>query len=309
MGRAVELFEVGPRDGLQNESRKVPSHVKVWFISELARAGFRNIEAGLFVRSDRVPQMKDTEVVLKALQRKSLPRQTTLWSLVPNQKGLERAFQAQCKAVAVFTAVTETFVRKNIGMSLQESLRQYSSVVRQALKAKLKVRGYLSTAFGCPYEGKVSAQKTLKVIEALMKMGVHQVSIGDTIGVADPKSVEAVIKPALRHFESRKIAVHFHDTRGGALANSLRALELGVRVIDSSAGGLGGCPFAPGASGNLASEDLIYHLHRMGIQTEVNLRKLAQTSLKLSRMIKRPLTSRYLQAYASDCKRGGILWI
>jgi hydroxymethylglutaryl-CoA lyase len=209
---------------------------------------------------------------------------------------------AGARHVAVFTAATETFTLKNIGMSINESLSEFAHIVRESKRQGIKVRGYVSTAFGCPYEGEVSPAKALRVVERLLEIGVTQVSIGDTIGVATPKNVDRMIRPALRMAGSRRIAVHFHDTRGTALANTLRALEEGVRVIDSSAGGLGGCPFAPSATGNLATEDLIYMLNGMGIRSGIDLQKLCQVSLKFSKRIKRPLTSRYLQAFASQCR-------
>jgi hydroxymethylglutaryl-CoA lyase len=205
------------------------------------------------------------------------------------------------KQIAVFTAATESFAKANIGMSIGDSLKEFAQVVREAKKAKIQVRGYVSTAFGCPFEGKVAPKKALKVVEALADLGVSQVSIGDTIGVATPKDIDLVMKPALKLLGSKKVAGHFHDTRGTALANALRSIELGVRTLDSSAGGLGGCPFAPGATGNLATEDLVYMLDGMGEKTGIDLAKLCATSLELSRKMKRPISSRYLQAYAARC--------
>jgi hydroxymethylglutaryl-CoA lyase len=311
----VHVFEVGPRDGLQNESRTVTFEDRLWFISSLVKAGVTDIELGAFVRPDRVPQMAETERVYEALNSGKLELgKARGWSLIPNQKGLERALQCNARNLAVFTATSESFNKRNIGMSVSESLKQISALVpsaRKVFKGKIQIRAYVSTAFGCPFEGKISAKKTLKVIENLAELGVDQISIGDTIGVATPNQVDDLIKPALRVFGRsqgrsqgiKRLAVHFHDTRGTALANTLRSLELGVRIVDSSAGGLGGCPFAPGATGNLATEDLVYMLDGMGLKTGIDLQSLCTTSLEMARRMKRPLSSRYLQAFSSECSR------
>ena len=270
------------------------------FVSGLVKAGIRDLELGAFVRPDRVPQMADTDKLFGEIKKGHLKLgNTRAWSLVPNRIGLERALKVGATRFAVFTAATETFTRKNIGMSIDESLLEFKEVIRQAraeMGSKVQVRGYVSTAFGCPFEGKVSPKKALHVIEKLADLGVSQVSIGDTIGVATPGGVDALIPSALKMLGREMTAVHFHDTRGTALANAFRAFEHGVRVFDSSAGGLGGCPFAPGASGNLATEDLVYMFEGMGIDTGIRLEKLCQTSLALSRRMKRPITSKYLQA-------------
>ncbi|MGK5082870.1 hydroxymethylglutaryl-CoA lyase [Bdellovibrionota bacterium FG-1] len=297
MAADITLFEVGPRDGLQNEAQPISTTEKLKFISGLVEAGVRHLEVGAFVRPDRVPQMADTAQLYAAIRERRLKLgRAQVWALVPNVKGMERALLAGATHVAVFTAATESFTQRNIGMTIRESLTEFKEVIALARANRISVRGYVSTAFGCPFEGKVSARKALKVIERVVELGVDQVSIGDTIGVATPKDVDQVLAPALRACDSQNVAVHFHDTRGTALANTLRALELGVKIVDASAGGLGGCPFAPGAAGNLASEDLIYMLNGMGIKTGVDLKKLSQTSLRLARVMKRPLSSRYLQS-------------
>jgi hydroxymethylglutaryl-CoA lyase len=301
---SVRIFEVAPRDGLQNEPKRVSLQDKVKFIQGLRKAGLKEIEIGSFVHPDRVPQMADTDEVCKRTFRtfRSKSHSFSAWCLVPNETGLHRAIHAGVTHIAVFTASTESFTQKNIGTSIAESLSMYRNVIqegRRLLGSKLKVRGYVSTSFGCPFEGRVAPRKALKVIENLAQIGVDQISVGDTIGVATPKDVDQLIKPALRMLGQKKIAVHFHDTRGTALANALRSLDLGIRNIDSSAGGLGGCPFAPGASGNLATEDLLYMLNGMGIQSGVNLDELCRASLDLAHRINRPLTSRYLQTWAS----------
>ena len=303
MSSKVRVFEVGPRDGLQNEPTMLPLRDKVRFVEGLASAGLRDLELGAFVRPDRVPQMADTDRLYEKLRRllskKGAPR---AWTLVPNERGMERAIAAKVQNIAVFTAATESFAKRNIGMSIRESLKVFERVIRQARAHKMGVRGYVSVALGCPFEGAVSAKRALHVIEALAGLGVDQISIGDTIGVATPKEVRALVAPAIRMLGGKKTAMHLHDTRGTALANALQALELGVQTLDSSAGGLGGCPFAPGATGNLATEDLVYMLNGMGVRTGVNLDRLCRVSLDLSRRMKRPIASRYLQAWVGSCK-------
>ncbi len=292
MSARVAVFEVGPRDGLQNEPTLLATADKAEFVRRLARAGMKSIEVGAFVRPDRVPQMADSEQLFSLL-----PRAAGLdyWALVPNEKGLERALSAGCTRIALFSAATESFAKKNIGMSIDESFAEYLRIFERLRSMRgIRVRGYISTALGCPFEGAVPAKNALRVLEKFLKLGVDQVSIGDTIGVATPKQVDAVFRPALKKASARVIAAHFHDTRGTALANALRALDLGVRVLDSSAGGLGGCPFAPGAAGNLATEDLIYMLDGMGVKTGIDLKQLAETSLWLSQKMNRPLASKYL---------------
>jgi hydroxymethylglutaryl-CoA lyase len=301
-GERVHVFEMGPRDGLQNEPRAVPTEHKLEFVRDLLAAGVTDLELGAFVRADRVPQMADTEALYAAVRegRLALGR-ARAWALVPNRKGLERALKAGVRHIAVFTAATDGFAERNINMSVKESLREYAALVREAHEAGVLTRGYVSTAFGCPFEGKVAPAKALRVIDALFGLGVFQVSIGDTIGVATPRGVEQVVGPALAALGVDATAVHFHDTRGTALANTLRALDLGVRTVDASAGGLGGCPFAPGATGNLATEDLIYLLDGVGARTGIDLGKLCRASLNLARRMERPLSSRFLQAFAADC--------
>jgi hydroxymethylglutaryl-CoA lyase len=304
---SVRVFEVGPRDGLQNESKPVSFQNKAWLVRSLVGVGVRNLELGAFVRPDRVPQMADTDRLYSSIQSHQLNLgKAQVWCLVPNRRGLERALKVGATHIAVFTAATESFVKQNIGMSIQESLNEFREVVREgraALGKRLQVRGYVSTAFGCPFEGKVRPKQALRVIEQLVDLGADEVSIGDTIGVATPADVDALIDPAVRILSPPRTAVHFHDTRGTALANSLRSLQLGVRTIDASTGGLGGCPFAPGASGNLATEDLVYMLNGMGFHTGIDLDELCKVSLQFSKKIKRPLTSRYLQTFASQKRK------
>ncbi|MBU6154329.1 MAG: hydroxymethylglutaryl-CoA lyase [Bdellovibrionales bacterium] len=305
MKEKIEVFEVGPRDGLQNERLILSTSDKVALIEELAAAGLNKIEAGAFVRPDRVPQMADSEQLHLELKKRSFGKDA--YFLVPNLKGLERAMSAGISHIAVFTAVSESFNRKNIGMTVQESLALIRQIVDTAAQEGIRVRGYVSTVFGCPFEGRVSANKAIPVIEQLLSLELEQVSIGDTIGVASAKGVEEVIRPVLTSSDASRIAVHFHDTRGTALANALRSFELGVRTFDSSIGGLGGCPFAPGASGNLATEDLVYFFKEMDVETGVDYRALCETSLKLAdRMKGRILSSRALQAYLANCQKNSV---
>ncbi len=298
---AIEIFEVGVRDGLQNESRQVKLEDKLFLAQGLIDAGIRGIELGAFVRPDRVPQMADTDAVYAAVARGDLRLgRAKAYALVPNLHGLERAMASGAKGIAVFTAATESFAKRNIGMSIGESLRVIAEVVALARKKKIAVRGYVSTAFGCPFEGKVSPKKPLAVAQKLAELGIPEISIGDTIGVATPRNVEEVLAPLVKKIGRKvRIAGHFHDTRGTALANAVAAMDVGVKVLDASAGGLGGCPFAPGATGNLATEDLVYLLDGMGIRSGVKLEKLAGTSLAFARRVGIPISSRYLRAFAA----------
>lgn len=302
----VSIFEVGPRDGLQNEDRHLSTLQKLHFIRGLVRAGLKDLELGAFVRPDRVPQMADTDEVYRRIRQGKLKLAgARAWALVPNRKGLERALSVGVTHIAVFTAATESFAKKNIGMSIDQSLQEFSSLIREArseLGSKLKVRGYVSTSFFCPFEGRVPVKKAMKTIERLARLDLEQVSIGDTIGYATPNDMDALLKPALHLLGVERTAIHLHDTRGTALANALRAFELGVRCFDSSAGGLGGCPFAPGASGNLATEDLVYMLGGMGVQHGVDMNRLARVSLWVNSLMAHPVASRYLQSYASQCQ-------
>ncbi len=303
MASSVTVFEVGVRDGLQNEPRAVSTSDKIELIQGLVDSGVTELELGAFVRTDRVPQMADTDQIYQAIQNGKLNlNKARAWSLVPNLKGLERAISVGVKQIAVFTAATESFAQKNIGMSIDESLVEFAQVIKIAKKNKIKVRGYVSTAFACPFEGKVAPKQALKVVERLAELGVSQVSIGDTIGVATPIDIEKVIRPVMKMLPRKQVAVHLHDTRGTALANTLRALDLGVTTVDSSAAGLGGCPFAPGAAGNLATEDLVYMLHGLGVSTGIDLNRLCENSARFMKKIGRPVASRYLQAYLKTCE-------
>ena len=294
----VRVVEVGPRDGLQNEKVTIPTEAKIDYITALADAGLRTIEAGAFVSPKWVPQMADTAEVYR-----NIPKDPGVDYpvLVPNLKGLERASDAGVTSIAIFTAASETFNKRNINMSIDESFENYAPVVQRARGEGMRVRGYVSTAFGCPYEGDVAPEKVLEVSARLLDLGCYEVSVGDTIGVGNPVQVQSLTGFLLQVIPPSKLAMHFHDTRGTALANTLAALEMGIATFDASSGGLGGCPYAPGASGNLATEDLVYMLEKMGIDTAVDLRRLVAASQIIAPYLDHPLPGRYLQS----CMKAG----
>jgi len=295
----VKIVEVGPRDGLQNETAVLPTQAKVSYITALSDAGLKVIEAGAFVSPKWVPQMVDTAEVYAEIPKDPGVEYPVL---VPNMKGLERAIDAGVKSIAIFTAASETFNKRNINMSIDESFENYAPVAARAIDEGMRVRGYVSTAFGCPYEGDVAPEKVLEVCARLLDLGCYEVSVGDTIGVGTPMQAQGVIGILLQVIPHSRLAMHFHDTRGTALANTLAALEMGVATFDASSGGLGGCPYAPGASGNLATEDLVYMLDRMGIETGVDLNRLVQASSIIAPYLDHPLPGRYLQA----CTKGTL---
>jgi hydroxymethylglutaryl-CoA lyase len=296
--RTVRIVEVGPRDGLQNEKAQVPTEQKIQFITLLAEAGFPVVEATSFVSPRAIPQLSDASAVMAAL--KPFPG-VQYSALVPNLKGMERAVAAGLRSVAVFTAASESFTRHNINATIAESLANFRPVVVLARQEGIPVRGYISTVFGCPYEGAVAPRQVLSVAQALLEMGIDELSLGDTIGVASPNQVVDVLSLLLNEgaIPIERLAVHFHDTRGTALANVLTSLQLGISIIDSSAGGLGGCPYAPGAAGNLATEDLLYMLHGMGIQTGVDLEKVVAATSFIAPWLGHAPTSKYYQAACS----------
>ena len=291
----VRVVEVGPRDGLQNEAAALGVEDKVAFTQALIDAGLPVVEPGAFVSPRWVPQMAGSDEVLRRLRR---PDGVRLPVLVPNRKGYEAARAAGARDIAIFTAASETFNRKNVNASIDESFARFHEFVPDALREGMWVRGYISTCFGCPYEGAVDPVRVVDVARRLADIGSHEVSIGDTIGVGVPTQVTDVMGRLKEAIPQTALAVHFHDTRGTALANVLAALEEGIEVVDSSAGGLGGCPYAPGASGNLATEDLLYMLHGMGIATGVDLGRVAAASRALAPRLGHALPSRYLQACA-----------
>lgn len=289
----VTVVEVGPRDGLQNEAARVATADKIAFIDRLSAAGFAVIEVSAFVSPKWVPQMADAADVFRGISRAPGTRYA---ALVPNLVGLERAREAGVTDIAIFAAASETFSRRNINQGIEESFVIFRRVCEAALASGMRVRGYLSTAFGCPYEGDVPGTKVAELAGRLVDLGVYEVSIGDTIGIAHPGQVPAVVEAVLARVPRERIALHFHDTRGTALANVLVGLQLGVTTFDASAGGLGGCPYAPGASGNLATEDLLYMLGGMGIETGVKLAGVVEASLFIESRVGHALPSRYVQA-------------
>jgi hydroxymethylglutaryl-CoA lyase len=296
----VTVYEVGPRDGLQNVDTALDVDVKVRFVEALAEAGLTAVEAGAFVSPRAVPQMAATEEVYARLRRRPGVRYP---ALVPNEKGLDAALAAGVDEVAVFTAASETFNRRNINATIAESLARFAPVVKRAREAGVRVRGYVSTCFGCPYEGRIDPGAVHRVARDLFALGVQEVSLGDTIGVGVPSQVGDVVGPLAAEFPASALALHFHDTRGTALANVLVALQLGLSIFDTAAGGLGGCPYAPGATGNLATEDLIYMLRGMGIETGVDLAKLVDASLLVEASLGVPLPSRVLRATVAERRR------
>ena len=291
----VQLVEVGPRDGLQNESAPISTADKVALIDALADAGHTRIEAGAFVSAKWVPQMADAEAVFAGITRRPGVRYS---ALVPNLAGLERAGAAGVTEVAVFAAASETFSRKNINASIDESLARYAEVAGAAAAAGMRVRGYVSTAFGCPFEGGVAVSKVIEVTRALFAMGAEEVAVSDTIGIAHPGQVRSLVAAlaGARDVRFDGLALHFHDTRGTALVNVYAALTEGIAVFDCSAGGLGGCPYAPGAAGNLATEDLLFMLDGLDIPTGVDRRRVAEASRALEPKLGHPLPSRLLKA-------------
>ncbi len=293
MPSRVTVVEVGPRDGLQNEPAAIATADKIAFVNLLSKTGLPVIEAGAFVSPKWVPQMADAAEVFAGIER---PPGVRYSALVPNVAGLERAHRARVGEVAVFAAASESFSQKNINQSIEASLDTYRGVCARAAELGLRVRGYVSTAFGCPFEGSVAPGRVASVAAALVDMGAFEVAVSDTIGIAHPGQVRPVVDAVAERIPLSRIALHFHDTRGTALANVLTALEIGVATFDASCGGLGGCPYAPGATGNLATEDLIYMLDGLGIKTDVNLDALVEASRFMEARVGHPLPSRYYQA-------------
>jgi hydroxymethylglutaryl-CoA lyase len=289
----TRIVEVGPRDGLQNEGAAIATADKVAFVDRLSAAGLGTIEVTAFVSPKWVPQMADAAEVMAGIARRSRVRYT---ALTPNRKGLERAIAAHADEVAVFAAASEAFSRRNINQTIDESLATYAEVCAEAGRHAVPVRAYLSTAFGCPFEGNVEPGRVADLSTRLLEMGAYEVAVSDTIGIAHPGQVRSVVRRLLRDLPAERLALHFHDTRGTALANVLAALDLGVRTFDASAGGLGGCPYAPGATGNLATEDLVYMLDGLGEETGIDLDALMRASLFIEERVGHALPSRVLQA-------------
>lgn len=293
---AIRIVEVGPRDGLQNESTPVSVAKRIALIEGLVDAGLKTVEAGSFVSPKWVPQMADTAAVLAGLKRKAGVRYPVL---VPNLQGLEAAEAAGAKDISIFAAASESFSKKNINCSIAESLDRFRPVAERALAEERRVRGYVSCVLGCPYEGEIAPEAVARVSKALFDMGCEEISLGDTIGTGTPLKAKRMIEAVAKHVPMQQLAVHFHDTYGQALANILAALELGIGVVDSSVAGLGGCPYAKGASGNVATEDVVYMLNGMGISTGVDLDKLAKVGRTVLQQLGRAPASKVAQALAA----------
>src|SRR3954451_6465276 len=302
MLKRVTIVEVGPRDGLQNEAARVSTADKIEFVNRLSAAHLPVIEVSAFVSPKWVPQMADAAEVFAGITRAPQTRYT---ALVPNLAGLDRAIAAGVNEVAIFASSTETFSRKNINQSIDGSLATYKHVCERALGAGLRVRGYLSTAFGCPFEGAVAPERVADVASRLIDLGAYEVAVSDTIGIAHPGQVPRVLEAVLARVPVERVALHFHDTRGTALANVLASLPFGIATFDASAGGLGGCPYAPGAAGNLATDDLLYMLDGLGIETGVSLAAVTDASAFIASKIDHRLPSRYAQAVAGRGQEPG----
>lgn len=287
--KQVQIKEVGPRDGLQNEMTFIPTEEKIKFINRLSNTGLNYIEVTSFVHPKWIPQLADAVEVLQEIKRHT---DITYAALVPNSKGLERALDAGVDEVSVFMSASEGHNKSNINKSIDETFLVLKEVVDGALAAGKTVRGYISTVISCPYDGYTKPEQVVYVAEKLFGMGITEISLGDTIGVGVPTQVDALLREMLRYFQAEQLAMHFHDTRGTALANVMTSLSHGITKFDSAIGGLGGCPYAKGASGNVATEDLLYLLHEMGIETGIDLKKIQQTALSIEGVIGRKLSSK-----------------
>ena len=291
--KAVRIFEVGPRDGLQNEKAPVALQDKVTLVNQLSAAGIKHIEAGSFVSPRWVPQMADSDEVFVGIERVA---GVTYSALTPNMQGLEAAIEAGVDEVAVFGAASENFSQKNINCSIVESIERFEPIMAAAAQHNMRVRGYVSCVVGCPYEGDIEPSKVAEVAKLLLDMGCYEISLGDTVGVGTPRKVQAMLDTVGQVVKVEKLAAHFHDTYGQALANIYAALEMGVSVVDSAVGGLGGCPYAKGASGNVATEDVLYMLNGLGIDTGVDIDKAIEEANTIVRALGRSSGSKVAQA-------------
>jgi len=290
---SVAIVEVGPRDGLQNEAHFVPTEQKIELINRLSQTGLKRIEITSFVHPKAIPQLQDSEEIVKRIERKPGIIYSTL---VPNERGLERALAAGVEEIALFVSASETHNQRNIKMSISDSLRGFRNIAERAIAHGIRMRGYVVTAFGCPYEGRVPPEKVEFIVEEYKSLGVHEIALGDTTGMANPVQVGRMVNRMSPRLGKTSLALHFHDTRGAGLANILAALQEGVTIFDGSIGGLGGCPYAPGASGNVATEDLVNMFEEMGIKTGIDLQKLIDCAKYAMEVINRELTSHLLHA-------------
>ncbi|KQL37189.1 hydroxymethylglutaryl-CoA lyase [Psychrobacillus sp. FJAT-21963] len=294
--KKVHIREVGPRDGLQNESSFIQTKDKIEWINLLSDTGLKYIEVTSFVNPSWIPSLSDAESVAKQISKSP---EVTYAALVPNMKGLNRAIENEIDEISVFISASETHNKKNINKTISETEIVLSEVVKESLSNQKTVRGYISTVFGCPYEGNVEIDQVTRLADSLFEMGINELSLGDTIGIATPLQVKYVLETLLKRYPSDSIAMHFHNTRGTALANVLASLEMGISKFDSSLGGLGGCPYAPGASGNLATDDLNYMLTNMGIQTNIDSDKLNTAALFIQNRLQKPLESHTMKFSSS----------
>jgi len=292
----IKITEVSPRDGLQNESMILKTEEKLNFINKLMESGLEHIEVTSFVRKDRIPQLSDSHE-LSLLLSENIKSKSSV--LVPNLKGYENALKNGYKEVAVFTAASETFTKKNINMSIKESIKSFEEVSKRALSDGIRVRAYISTVLYCPYEGYINPTKVMDTIQLLENILPYEISLGDTIGAGVPIEIEKLLNVILNKYPTNLFAGHFHDTYGMALANVNKSIEFGIRSFDSSSGGLGGCPFAKGASGNLATEDLLYFLNKSGYETGISLEKIISASNYIRKILKKEISSKTFQAYSS----------
>ncbi|CAH0347428.1 hydroxymethylglutaryl-CoA lyase [Bacillus sp. CECT 9360] len=293
----IIIKEVGPRDGLQNEKEIVPTESKIAWIDTLSQTGLSYIEITSFVNPKWIPQLSDAAEVAKGIKKNP---GITYGALVPNMKGLEAALTADIDEISVFMSASETHNIKNINKSIEATFPVLQETVRSAHDARRNVRGYVSTVFGCPYEGKVSFDQVFMVCDRLLDMGIGELSLGDTIGVANPRQVETFLELAVKRYDRNRIALHFHDTRGMAMANILKALDYGISTFDSALGGLGGCPYAPGASGNVATDDLVHMLEKMGISTGVDQELLMEAALLMQKKLNKQLPSHQMAVYSNQ---------
>lgn len=300
--KKVKIVEVGPRDGLQNEKSVLETEDKFTYISLLKDAGLETIEVTSFVKPPAIPQMRDASELFTLVRDRLGLDHTNFPCLVPNMYGYEKAKSLGVKEIALFSATSDSFTKKNVNASVEETFERMSEVAAEARKDNIRMRGYISTAFGCPYEGKMPASKLIAVAERFLKLGVYEISVGDTIGVAVPSQVRDYLKDFLKSVPLERAAMHFHDTRGMALANILVSLEEGIQTFDSSSGGLGGCPYAKGATGNVATEDVWYLLQSFGVETGIDLKKLAEASAFILGKVQRPTESKFLKAYQNTGK-------
>lgn len=298
----IKIVEVGPRDGLQNEKIILSTEDKLEFIGLLTETGLQTVEITSFVKAPAIPQMADASELYTLVKDKFGNTNVSFPCLVPNMQGYEKAKSLGVKEIALFSATSDSFTKKNVNATVDETFIKMKEVADAAIKDGIKVRGYVSTAFGCPYEGEMSVEKLSSVTKRFLELGVYEVSVGDTIGVATPKQVKSFAKSLVSEFGASKIAMHFHDTRGMAVSNILMSLEEGIKTFDSSAGGLGGCPYAKGATGNVATEDVWYLLNSLGLKTGVDLPKLAHASQFILEKLNRKTESKFLRAYLNTGK-------